>query len=116
MKGTSAVSSRSCIPAARMRHTRGARPGRLPCHEPTSATDQCTVVVGLAAAAIPKEEDKMFQLLRRLGSEDEGQGMVEYALIIGLVAVVLIVALRSMEGGITGVFNRIRTTLDGIGS
>lgn len=58
----------------------------------------------------------MLQLLKRLGSEEEGQGMVEYALIIGLVAVVLIVALQSMEGGITGVFNRIRTTLDGVGT
>jgi pilus assembly protein Flp/PilA len=53
----------------------------------------------------------MLKLLRRLVSEEEGQGLVEYALIIGLVAVVLIVALQSMEGGIAGVFDRIRDRL-----
>ncbi|MEX0974517.1 MAG: Flp family type IVb pilin [Bacillota bacterium] len=55
----------------------------------------------------------MTKLLRRLVSEEEGQGMVEYALIIGLVAIVLIVAIQGMQGGITGVFDRIRDTLNG---
>lgn len=52
------------------------------------------------------------KLLRRLVFEEEGQGLVEYALIIGLVAVVLIVALSSMEGGISGVFDRITGKLN----
>ena len=56
----------------------------------------------------------MFKLLKRLVSDEEGQGLVEYALIIGLVAIVLIVALQSMEGGIAGVFDRIRDQLAGI--
>lgn len=53
----------------------------------------------------------MSKLLRRLVSEEEGQGLVEYALIIGLVAIVLIAALQGMEGGIAGVFTRIQTAL-----
>ena len=53
----------------------------------------------------------MFKLLKRLVSDEEGQGLVEYALIIGLVAIVLIVALQSMEGGIAGVFEKIRQQL-----
>ncbi len=56
----------------------------------------------------------MKSLLKRLVSEEEGQGMVEYALIIGLVAIVLIVAITGMRGGIEGVFNRIRDTLTGL--
>jgi pilus assembly protein Flp/PilA len=56
----------------------------------------------------------MTELLRRLGSEEDGQGMVEYALIIGLVAIVLIVAIQGMRGGIAGVFDRIRDTLTGL--
>ena len=56
----------------------------------------------------------MTKLLRRLVSEEEGQGMVEYALIIGLVAIVLIAVIGTMTGGISAVFDRIRATLVGL--
>lgn len=38
---------------------------------------------------------------------EEGQGMAEYALIIALVAIVLVGALTSLSGGISGVFSDI---------
>ena len=38
----------------------------------------------------------MFDIVRRVWSEDEGQGLVEYALIIALVSIVAIVALRTL--------------------
>ena len=38
---------------------------------------------------------------------EEGQTLVEYALIIALVSIVLVVALGSLAGGIEGVFNDI---------
>ena len=38
---------------------------------------------------------------------EEGQGMVEYALIIALVAVVLALAIPDLTDGITGVFEDI---------
>ncbi|MCX7615307.1 MAG: Flp family type IVb pilin [Clostridiales bacterium] len=47
-----------------------------------------------------------------LQSED-GQGMVEYGLIIGLVAIALIVALTAFAPKIRGVFERAGTALDG---
>ena len=39
--------------------------------------------------------------------DKKGQGMVEYALIIGLVAVALIVGLQALTGGIDGTFEAI---------
>ena len=46
------------------------------------------------------------ELLLKLKSET-GQGLVEYALIIALVSVLLVVALGLLRGGIAGVFNDI---------
>jgi pilus assembly protein Flp/PilA len=42
-----------------------------------------------------------------LSSKEEGQTLVEYALIIALIAIVLVGALIALEGGINGVFNDI---------
>jgi len=52
--------------------------------------------------------------LMGLIKDEEGQGMVEYGLIIGLIAVVLITALTTMSGGIGGVFTRVNTKLTGV--
>lgn len=52
--------------------------------------------------------------LMGLMKDEEGQGMVEYGLIIGLVAIVLMAALTTMSGGIGGVFSRVNTSLGGI--
>ena len=43
---------------------------------------------------------------------EEGQGLVEYALIIALVSVVLIGALTLLEGSIAGAFTKIQTALE----
>ncbi|MEK6711773.1 MAG: Flp family type IVb pilin [Nitrospinota bacterium] len=42
---------------------------------------------------------------------EEGQSLVEYALIIALVAIVLIAGLTALSGGITGAFNTIIASL-----
>lgn len=41
-------------------------------------------------------------------AREEGQGMVEYALIIALVAVVVAVALTTLSGKITSLFDGIK--------
>jgi pilus assembly protein Flp/PilA len=41
----------------------------------------------------------------------EGQGLVEYALIIALVSIALIVALTALAGGIRNVFSDIQVAL-----
>jgi pilus assembly protein Flp/PilA len=58
------------------------------------------------------------EALRKLFSrvqEEAGQALAEYGLIIALVAVVLIVALGVLAGGIDDVFNDIADALTGAG-
>ena len=53
----------------------------------------------------------MFTMMQAVLQNKKGQGLVEYALIIALVAVVLIGGLTAMEGGIAGTFTTITTQL-----
>ncbi|MBO0837745.1 MAG: Flp family type IVb pilin [Actinobacteria bacterium] len=48
-----------------------------------------------------------------LPRDQRGQGMVEYALILVLVAVVVIVALTTLGNQIKGVFNHLANSLGG---
>ena len=58
----------------------------------------------------------MLALMRRPVSEEEGQGLVEYALIIGLIAVVVIVALTATGTNIQALFQNIADKLAGTGT
>ena len=49
----------------------------------------------------------IMEFLRKLWSEEEGQGMVEYGLIIALIAIVVIVAFPAVSGALTNLFNKI---------
>ena len=42
---------------------------------------------------------------------EEGQGLVEYALILVLVSIVAIAALKALGGSITGILNTVADTL-----
>jgi pilus assembly protein Flp/PilA len=44
--------------------------------------------------------------------DEEGQGLVEYALIIALIAVMLVAALVFLQGGIENLFNRAADSLN----
>ena len=55
-------------------------------------------------------KEKLMGLLK----DDEGQGMVEYGLIIGLVSIVAIAALVALGPQISGLFDRVKTALTGI--
>ena len=46
-------------------------------------------------------------MLKKLWNEETGQGMTEYGLIIGIVAVVLIGVLVLFRGKLANIFNRI---------
>ncbi len=47
-------------------------------------------------------------------SEESGQGMVEYGLIIALVAIALITALGALSGGLDKIFTGMGTKLNSI--
>lgn len=51
-------------------------------------------------------------MLKKLFRDEEGQGMVEYGLIIGLVAVVLIAVLVAMRGGLQNLFGRVEDAVN----
>ncbi|MBU1109385.1 MAG: Flp family type IVb pilin [Candidatus Riflebacteria bacterium] len=56
------------------------------------------------------------EIIRRFVREEEGQGLVEYALILGLIAVVAITALTLSGGSIKSMFSTISTVLDNANS
>ena len=49
--------------------------------------------------------------MKKFLMNEEGQGMVEYGLIIALVAVVVIGAIVALSGGITSTFNEAKDNL-----
>lgn len=54
----------------------------------------------------------MKKFMNWFASEESGQGMVEYGLIIALIAVVLIGALTAMSGGLSTIFGKITDALN----
>lgn len=58
----------------------------------------------------------MYQLFRLFSSKEEGQGLVEYALIIALIAIAIIGVFPGVRGALEGVFNSIATAVSGSGS
>ena len=49
----------------------------------------------------------MLELISRFVKDEEGQGLAEYALILVLIAVVVIVAVSALGGKLTSVFEYI---------
>lgn len=50
-------------------------------------------------------------LVKRLVKEEEGQGLAEYALILGLIVVVVIIAMGPLGTKIKAVFNKVDASL-----
>ena len=50
-------------------------------------------------------------MLKRFLKDESGQGMVEYALIIALIAVAVIFAITALSGAIGGKFNQVSSNL-----
>lgn len=53
----------------------------------------------------------MMKLVRRLAIEEQGQGLVEYALILALIAVVVLVAVTDIGTRARDIFNSIKDKL-----
>lgn len=59
---------------------------------------------------------RMKKLWNKFLSEESGQGMVEYGLIIALIAVVLILVLTQMSKSLENIFTKVKDQLDGAAS
>ena len=57
--------------------------------------------------------NQLKMLIAGLGRDESGQTLVEYALIIALVAVALVAALGALQGNIGSAFTSIGNTLAG---
>jgi Flp pilus assembly pilin Flp len=57
----------------------------------------------------------MKNLIVRLRREDEGQDLVEYVLLVSLIALAVALAFPPVTAAITAVFNQVSTTLGGGG-
>jgi pilus assembly protein Flp/PilA len=55
-------------------------------------------------------------MLRKWFKDEEGQGMVEYGLIIGLIAIVVIGALVLLGPKIKGIFDEVNVKIDSAGA
>lgn len=56
----------------------------------------------------------LFNLVSQMMKSKKGQGMVEYGLIIGLIAIVVIVALGALGGGLNDIFDGISDTVGAV--
>jgi pilus assembly protein Flp/PilA len=55
--------------------------------------------------------EQYLKAVNALEAREEGQGLVEYALIIALVAIALVAGLKLLTGGISGTFTSITSSL-----
>lgn len=54
------------------------------------------------------------EIIKRLITDEEGQGMAEYSLILVLIAIAVIVVLTTVGGKIGEVFTRVSTELNNV--
>jgi len=54
---------------------------------------------------------KIYVKFQNLTANEEGQDLVEYALVVALIAFGAVVGMSNLAGGINAAFNKISTTL-----
>jgi pilus assembly protein Flp/PilA len=100
------------------RLTSGASPGDTP---PTPSLTRNRALTGTLCVTAGSNSritiwrgKYIMQFIKNFLREDDGQGMVEYGIILGLVSVLAIGALTLMGGDISGVFNSVEGSLNGL--
>jgi pilus assembly protein Flp/PilA len=76
-------------------------PGLAAGRMPTNLRSSCVIGVPIT----PLEEISMKNLLSRLGSDESGQDLVEYALLISLVAIATVASMQKLASAISDVFS-----------
>jgi pilus assembly protein Flp/PilA len=55
---------------------------------------------------VSEEGNTMVNTMKKLWADEEGQGMVEYGLIVGIISVAVIASLTSMKGSLVQLFQK----------
>ena len=63
-----------------------------------------------------KAKDKLAAVKKFFAKEEEGASLVEYGLLVGLIALVCIAAITLLGENIRDLFNRLAAKLTGIGT
>ena len=66
---------------------------------------------GTARSRSNRKENDMKNVLMRLWKEEEGQDLIEYALLVALIGLVVAAAIPALATAITGVYTRAETAL-----
>jgi pilus assembly protein Flp/PilA len=66
----------------------------------------------IASAGTGQVREEENDMVKRFLKDESGQGMVEYGLIIGLVAIALVVTVTAVNGSLTTLFTKISGVLD----
>jgi pilus assembly protein Flp/PilA len=59
--------------------------------------------------------NKFFKSIRSFAIEEDGAQVIEYALIIAVVSIALIVAISNLDNGLSGFVTRVENCLSGSG-
>ena len=57
----------------------------------------------------------LYSRMQRLIIREAGQDLIEYALVVALIAFAAVAAMQTLAGDINGVYTGIGTTLNGVG-
>jgi pilus assembly protein Flp/PilA len=60
-----------------------------------------------AVAARQSEDEAMTQFLKRFAGDESGATAIEYGLIAALIAIVLVAAMTSLQGKISGTYDKV---------
>jgi pilus assembly protein Flp/PilA len=68
-------------------------------------------VANVRAARLNAEEDNLMNLMKRLWKEEEGQDLVEYALLVVLISLAAVTAMKGLASGISDAFSNAAANL-----
>lgn len=57
--------------------------------------------------------ERLVEFLHRIVHEEEGQDMVEYALILGLVSVIAVIAVTATGGAVNSIWEAVQADVEG---
>jgi pilus assembly protein Flp/PilA len=68
-------------------------------------------VASVHAASLTAEKDNFMNLMKRLWNEEEGQDLVEYALLVVLISLAAVLAMKGLASGISDAFSNAAANL-----